>query len=242
MLKRKLLTIIIGLTLLTIFPISSAFDNKQIIIERLYSSEEPNINEHSENRATIYYADASVGYSKSKTGPYISINKHIHVHSSGTYHSFDADLEEFVLEIVVNYTAEMNFTAGFPYVIFAPIIAFGLKIEKFSDYVWQSFKLKHDGYAKREGNVSVEIHFDMDNIESGDKIILDPTLAIVGDPLVYTSKDLQFSKYTSLLLRFAYHLPSSNKLLLNRWILPFIAENNWSGTYGDFTKIYILFE
>ena len=242
MIKRKLLTIIIGLILITIFPTSLAFDAEQIAIENLHSSENSILDKQSENRATIYYADALVEYSISKTGHYLVFGKHIHVHSSGTFHSFDADLEELVLEIVVNFTAEMNFTAGFPYVIFAPIIAFGLKIENYSDYVWHSFKLKHDGHAKREGNVSVEIHFDMDNIESGDKFILDPTLAIVGDPLVYTSKDLQFDKFTSLLLRFAYHLPSSNKFLLNRWILPFIAEHGWSWTYGDFTKIYILFE
>ena len=240
--KRKVLTIIVGLTLLTIFPISSAFDTKQIAIENLQSSENSILDEQSENRATIYYADALVEYSKFKTGLSFIINRHIHVHSFGTFHSFDANLEEFVLEIVVNYTAEMNFTAGFPYVIFAPIIAFGLKIEKYSDYVWHSFKLKHDGHAKREGNVSVEIHFDMDNIESGDKFLLNPTLAIVGDPLVYTSKDLQFDKFTSLLLRFAYHLPSSNKLLLNKLILPFIAEHNWGGISGDLTKLYILFE
>jgi len=196
----------------------------------------------SDNRVTIYYADAQIEYSKSKTCPYLTFGKHTHVHTSGAFRSFDAGLEELVLEIVVNYTAEMNYTAGFPYIVLAPITAFGLKIEHYSDYVWQSFKLKHDGYAKREGNVSVEIHFDMDNIESGDKFLLDPTFAIVSDPLVYLSKDLQFSKFTSLLLRFAYHLPSSNKLLLNKWILPFIAENGMFGIYGDFTKIYILFE
>jgi len=158
-----------------------------------------------------------------------------------TFIFFDANLDELILEIVVNYTAEMNYTAGFPYVILAPIFAFGLKIENYSDFVWQSFKLKRDGYAKREGNVSVEIPFDMENIESGDKFLLNPKVAIVSDPLVYESKDLQFRKFTSLLLRFAYHISPLNKTLLEKWILPFIAEHDSSGIHGR-TKIYIFFE
>ncbi len=202
--------------------------------------EKPNLSKHSDNRVTIYFATVQVEYSKYKTGPYIIFGKYTRFHSSVTYRNFDANLDELVLEIVVNYTAEMNFTAGFPYVIFAPIIAFGLKIENYSDYVWQSFKLKHDGYAKREGNVSVEIPFDMENIESGDKFLLNPKVAAVGDPLVYTSKDLQFRKFTSLLLRFAYHISPLNKTLLEKWILPFIAEHDRSGIQGG--KIYILFE
>lgn len=204
--------------------------------------EKSNLSKYFEDRVTIYYADALIEYSKFITGPYIVFDKHIHFSSREFFLNFDANLESLSLKIVVNYTAEMNFTAGFPYVIFAPIIAFGLIIENYSDYVWKSFKLKHDGYAKQEGNVSIEIPFDMNNIKSGDKFLLVPKVAIVGDPQVYESKDLQFSKFTSLLLRLAYHVPPLNKTLLEKLLLPFIAEHDSFGIYGDFTKIYILFE
>jgi hypothetical protein len=199
------------------------------------------LNQQNNNQDTIYYAEALIEYSKSKTENYFRIGRHINFVSGSVYRSFDANMDELVLKIIVNYTAEMNFTAGYPFVIFAPIIAFGMKIENYTDYVWKSFKLKHDGYAKREGNISIEIPFDMDTIEKGDKFLLDPTVAIVGDPLVYKSKDLQFNRFTSILLRFAYHTSSLKNNLLEYLILPFIAEYSDSGIYGDSTRIYIHF-
>jgi hypothetical protein len=195
-----------------------------------------------EKKVTIYYADALVEYTKYKTGSFIVTNKDVHFFSGDAIYNFKANLDNLTLEVVMNYTAVMNFTAGFPYIFLAPIVAFGMKIENYSDYVWQSFKLKHNGYARQEGNISIPIHFDMNNIKPGGRFLLKPIIAIVGDPMVFLSKDSQFLKYTSFLLRFIYSISLFNRSFLNKWILPFIAEHNEAGTYGEFTKIYILFE
>jgi len=199
------------------------------------------LNQHNNNLETIYFAETLIEYSKSKTTTFIEYGKHINFQSRNVYREIDANLDKFVLRINVNYTAEMNFSAGFPFVIFAPIIAFGLKVENHSDYVWEIIKLKHDGYEKRAGNISVDISFDMNSINAGDKFLLKPSVAIVSDPLVYESKDLQFNKFTSLLLRFSHHVQFLNNKLLENWLLPFIAENNYSGIYGEPTRIYLHF-
>lgn len=225
MMRRKLIiTLIVSFTLIIIIPASSANDSL-------------------ENIATIYYANAHVEYSKTKTSSYYVFSKNTGIRATGGYYSFNANLEDFTLEIVVNYTAEMNYNnINFPFIALSPIIAFGLKIENYTDYQWQSLKLKHFDNDRREGSISVEIPFDMDTVKSGDTFCFDPTVAIVGDPKVYRSKDLQFSKYTSFLLRIAYHIPLLNKLLLEKRLLPFIAEHDWGGFYDDIPKIYIGFE
>ena len=241
--KKHLL--VVGIILLFILssvsPLTFGVNIQSLNNEESQFLEKSYLNKQTENRATIYYASAQVYYEKGKSGTIPYYTKHVSVLSFGTFHCFDANLENFVLEIVMNYTAEMDFKTNSD-AILAPIIAFGLKIDNYTDYVWESFKLKHSGYVKRQGNISIEIQFDMDNIKSGDKFLLDPTIAIVGDPLVYTSKDLQIRKFTSILLRFAYHIPSKNKYLLNKIILPFIAEHDIDGIQGESTKICILFE
>jgi hypothetical protein len=60
--------------------------------------------------------------------------------------------------------------------------------------------------------------------------------------MLFLSKDSQFLKYTSFLLRFVYSISLFNRSFLNKWIFPFIAAHGQAGTYGEFTKIYILFE
>jgi hypothetical protein len=195
-----------------------------------------------EKNVTIYYAHALVAYTKYKTGHLFVIGKDVQCYARGAIYKFNANLTNFTLEIAMNYTAVMNFTAGFPYIFLAPIIAFGMKIENYSDYAWQSFKLKHEGYTRQEGNISIPIHFDMNKIKPGDRFLLKPTIAIVGDPIVFLSKDYQFHKYTSFLLRFAYFISPWNSSFLDKWILPFIAEHDQSGAYDEFARIYILFE
>lgn len=239
--KKIYVVMIIGICVFAFFPNSQAMNIKNTEIEELQFLEKSYLNEQSENRFTVYYASALVQYTKVRLSPVLSFSKEINVYSIGTFYCFDDDLENLVLEIVMNYTVQMNFDTLFPAVL-APIVAFGLKIDNYTDYEWESFKLKHKGYAKYQGNISIEIQFDMDNITSGDKFLLDPTIAIVGDPLVYTSKDLQINKFTSFLMRLAYHIPLKNKYLLNKIILPFIAEHDFNGIHGESTKIGILFE
>ena len=231
--------LIILLISMSIIPVSQAFNVKYSSNEELQFLEKNYSAKTSENRDTIYYAIAQIEYLKWEYGSIPYIGKHVSVWSHGPFRCFDANLEDFVLEIVMNYTAEMDFEINSN---LAPIVAFGLKIDNYTDYVWKTFKLKHNGYAIHQGNITIEIEFDMDKIKSGDKFLINPIVATVGDPLVFTSKDGQVNKYTSFLLRFAYHIPSKNKYLLNKILLPFIAEHERDGIHGERTKICILFE
>ena len=99
---------------------------------------------------TIFYGYASILIEIDDEGRHL--HREIHTHNSQPH--FDADLDELVLEIVMNYSAEMNYTMKFPFVL-APLFAFGLNVENYTDYKWESFKLKHHGYAKREGIISI---------------------------------------------------------------------------------------
>jgi hypothetical protein len=237
--KQMYMVFITVICLFAIIPSSQALNVINTEIKESQLSEKRYLKLESGNRATIYFASAEVEYSKGVSGPFSYYGKHVHVSMRGTFYSFDADLENLIVALAMNYTVEMDFDSP---VILAPIVAFGLKIENYTDgYVWESFKLKHNGYVKHQGNISIEIQFDMDNITSGDKFLLDPTIAIVGDPFVYNSKDLQIRKFTSYLLRFIY-LTSEDKYLLNKVIFPFIAEHDDFGTHGERIKIGIVFE
>lgn len=194
-----------------------------------------------EDTIILYYGTALLEYEKEKINNRISLLKHINVHTHAPVYHIDPNLTELKLKIIVNYTAKMNFTAGFPYVILSPLVAFGLKVENYTDFIWESFKLKHYGYAKCEGNISVEISFDMENIESGDKIILQPSVIVIGDPGIFISKDFPRKEiFTSILMRFCYNLPSSilKERLLHNLILPFFSPYN---TF-DSIEIKILFD
>ena len=87
----------------------------------------------------------------------------------------DADLEELKIELILNYTAEMNYTLKLPF-YFAPIFAFGIKIQNITDYEWEYFKLKHHGYFIRTGNFSIVFNVDMTSVESGDELIIQPII------------------------------------------------------------------
>jgi hypothetical protein len=237
--KQMYVVFITVICLFVIIPSPLALNIKNTNIEKSQFLEKSFLDVESGNRTTIYFASAEVEYYKGESGPFSYYGRGFHVSVRGTFYSVDADLENLVVALVMNYSVEMDFDSP---VILAPIVAFGLKIENYTDgYVWESYKLKHNGYVKYQGNISIEIPFDMDNITSGDKFLLDPTIAIVGDPFVYNSKDDQISKFTSFLLRFIY-LTSEDKYLLYKFIFPFIAEHNWVGSYGERIKIGIVFE
>ncbi len=214
------------------------YESGQETLYQQYSEYRIQEHEHSENNVIFYFAACLVQYSKTHFREYPG--KHTGVFLQYGILCFNASLEKLTLSIIMNYTAEMNYTIGVPSL--APIVAFGLKIENYSEYIWRTFKLKHNGYAKQEGNISINISFDMEHIKPGDKFILRPTVAIVSDPYVYLSKDYQFYKYTSRLLRFIYYVPSLHKILLEKRLFPFIAEHGSSGIYGENTRIIILFQ
>ncbi len=195
-------------------------------------------NGYSENNVNIYFAEILVQYSKTYFRGHPSINTGAFI-QYGILH-FNASVEELTLSIIMNYTAEMNYIKGFS--SRAPIVAFGFKIENYSEYIWRTFKLKHNGYAKQEGNISINISFDMEHIKPGDKFLLRPTIALVTDPYFFSSKDLQFNKDSSRFLRFIYFIPGLRTLVLEKLLFPFIAEYDRDGIYGENAKIIILFQ
>jgi len=231
--KRKIISIlIIGLLCFTIFPLTSATNTQSKQEEKSRTSEET---------IPIYYANVLVEYSKDSLG-LKTLYLHVHGDFQSRFVEIPAKKSNLNLMIIMNFTAGMNFGNGISFVPLAPIIAFGMKIENYSDYVWKSMKFNHTGNASQEGNISIPISINMENVKPGDKMLIKPTIAIVGDPFVYSSKDLAFSKYTSYFLRFVYSISPDNPLL-NKVIFPFIAEHNQRGEYeSDFTKIYVLFQ
>ena len=177
---------------------------------------------------TIFYGYASILIEIDDEGRHM--HREIHTHNSQPH--FDADLDELVLEIVMNYSAEMNYTMKFPFVL-APLFAFGLNVENYTDYKWESFKLKHHGYAKREGIISIEVDIDMENIESGDLIILQPYVCAVSNPNIH--QDINHS----WILRFVCSIPLVNKFLLSYWLFPIIIPDS---EYFKGAPIYIFFD
>ena len=193
-------------------------------INAMFDSKMSDLNEKSGDEVIIFYGYASQEFSKDKLG---HNHRHRHIHTSAFYLHFDANVDELNLELILNYSAEMNYTLKFPFVL-APLVAFGLKVENYTDFKWESFKLKHHGYAKCEGNISVEVSLDMENIESGDTIILQPIISLISVPFLSTP-DENKSWTWILLLRFLYNIPLVLKLnlLLHNWVLPTLAPYNW---------------
>ena len=163
------------------------------------------------DRNIIFYGNASIEIERE--------NRHWHlhreIHTQNKQYHFDADLDELVLEIIMNYSAEMNYTMNYPFVL-APLFAFGFGVQNYSDYKWMTFKLRHHGYDKRQGNISIEIEIDMENIEIGDEIRLIPSVCAISDPNI--REDINYS----WIWRFALNLPIVNRFLLYKWLFSII--------------------
>ena len=136
----------------------------------------------------------------------------------------DADLEELKIELILNYTAEMNYTLKWPF-NFAPIFAFGIKIQNTTNYEWEYFKLKHHGYFIKTGNFSIVINVDMTSVESGDELIIQPIIYWFTIPFM-TLLD-KTNKSLISFIRWIYHIPILNELLLTNWLFPIL------GNYED---------
>jgi len=175
-------------------------------------------------KETIYLAEAKIHYYKTTVDGRLAIGLNTYIHSVGGIYHFDADADEVIIEIVMTYTADMYYTLGFPFVVLAPLIACGLKVDNHSDIVWDAFKLKHDGYASRDGNLSVEIQLDMENVESGDEVILNSSAFIVHDPFLHTTENTTGVRFTCLMFRLAFNLPTVLRdIVLENWVLPYYA-------------------
>jgi hypothetical protein len=142
------------------------------------------------------------------------------------------------MTIVVNYTAKTNCTGFLSSRIFCPIFAFGLIIENYTNnYVWDLFKLKHNGFDIKNGSISTDIIFDMNNISKGDEIILIPKLVAFGDPKIFISNDFPKDfKITSILLRLSYFFPYLHDKIIYDTILPYYAQ--WNTVNSTTINIY----
>jgi hypothetical protein len=198
--------------------------------------------------ATEVYQDFS-----NKSGEFISlkivdINMQVRKHSLkhiGTstkikgvpqYLDFDADLDELKIELVVNYTAEMNYT--FPF--FAPIYILGLKVENYTRFKWEYFKLKNYGIHSRSGNFSVGFNIDMTEIESGDELIIETTFSYHTIPSLLIDYDNDtYNESLYRLIRLVYHMPLLNEFLLSNWLFPKIA--TYEHFHFTFETLYLFF-
>jgi hypothetical protein len=138
---------------------------------------------------------------------------------------FNADLDELKIELILNYTVEMNYTLKMPF-NFAPISVFGISIENITDCEWEYFKLKHHGYFKRTGNFSIVFDVDMSSVESGDLVIIQPILYSI----LIQDMELVLNPYTTnkaliSFIRLIYHIPILNELILTKWIFPMLGNN-----------------
>ncbi|KYK23457.1 hypothetical protein AYK21_02585 [Thermoplasmatales archaeon SG8-52-2] len=140
-----------------------------------------------------------------------------------SYHYLDADLDELKIELILNYTAEMNYTLKLPF-YFAPIFAFGIEIQNITDCEWEYFKLKHHGYYKKTGNFSIVFNVDMTSIESGDEIIIQPIIYSFTIP--YTAFPDKTNKSLIIFIRLIYLIPILKDLFLSNWLFEIL------GNYG----------
>lgn len=177
-------------------------------------------------RVTVYYGEVYFYFEKYFRGYHRHINRSCH--ASSIY--LDADLEDLVLDVVMNYTVEMNYSCIFTRpLLFPPILAFGLMVQNYTSYKWETFKMRSYGYDKVEGNISVEVDIEMDNIESGDVSTLQPYFVAIGistirDPLL--SGPGNRSLGWALLLRILYNTPVFGEYLLYNWLLPILEPYN----------------
>ena len=141
---------------------------------------------------------------------------------------FDANISEVNLKVIFNYTVTMEYTVGPPIVLLTPFIAFGLKINNFTDFTWEYFKCKHEGgLLDKKGNVSVNITLDTNNVTKGDSIVIYPTSSCITDPMLVDSNLYpNFPKKTSPLLRVSYFFPKLHDILIKPIIIPFYSKFN----------------
>ena len=134
----------------------------------------------------------------------------------------NTNLDELLLKIVLYFTVEMNYSLRFPFAL-SPLIAYGLQIMNYSDYSWNTMKLKHHGYWIWNENVSQEIYVHPKNFKKGDELQLYLNISGIHVPGLNSPGNI---KSWEKFLRIAYNLPVIHKLLLHNWVLPILAPYN----------------
>ena len=216
MLRKGLAVAVILLFIgMCVVPSTGTTDIKQITMP-IGNEVNQYLNEKPVEHISLFYADVWMHIEKESL-------KRLSGGGSGQTHAyylhFDANLDELRIELVLNYTAEMNYTLKFPFVP-APIFALGIKIQNITKYEWEYFKLKHHGYFTRCGNFSIVFNIDMTSIESGDELKIQPIISMMILPLDFTDST---NKSWGRIIRLIYHIPFLNELLLSNWLFPKFA-------------------
>jgi hypothetical protein len=171
-------------------------------------------------KETIYLGYFIINFTKEL----LKNNKHSFGYFHGGLENVSSNLDELIVEICVNYSVEMNYSSSIFFTL-APIQVFGIKVENYSCYEWESFKMKYHGYEKKEGNITIEITIDMENIESGDILILQTYIYQMSVP--FLKPPTESHRYLwQYFFRFAYNLPIANKQILHNWLFQFFAPYN----------------
>ena len=154
-------------------------------------------------------------------------------------HYLDADLDELKIELILNYTAEMNYTLKLPF-YYAPIFAFGIGIPNITDCKWEYFKLKHHGYFNKTGNYSIVFNVDMSSVESGDEVIIRPILYYFTIPFTISHHLDTINKTLITFIRLIYHIPILSELLLTNWFFPIYG--NYEYNHISVAPLFLYFE
>lgn len=151
-----------------------------------------------------YYADVGVGFSNKWTDFGINFHVETDFDSDGLYLDINlSEVDEVVVRVQFNCSVFMNYSAGFPYVFFAPIAVIGFMVENYSEYHWASTRLVRDGVANWSDVIVFNISLDLEDAVDGGVYRLMLHQSIFTDPLLQVG----FREGVhSLLFRFFYHL------------------------------------
>ena len=169
-------------------------------------------------------------------------------HPSWSY--LDSDLDELGLNVVMNYSIEMNYSRVFSRCVYLPPIGiFGLKIDNNTEYRWKVIKMSFYGKHKQAGNISVAFDVNMDNIVSGDYIDILPYYVNIVD-YELSEEDTFISPYEDhpmfwkFLIRSTINIPLFGQKLLLDNIIPLLEPFNRrpiSDDDGSRTLIRLIF-
>jgi len=177
---------------------------------------------------TVYYCDYSIYIEKRYRGA----STHMHGGSQSSWLYIDSDLDEFRLNVVMNYSIEMNYSRVFSRCVYLPPIGiFGLKIDNNSEYSWKVIKMPSLGKHIQAGNITVTYDVNTTDIESGDHIDIKPWyVSIIDyeflDDNEYTSPYENNPMLWKFLIRFTLSIPFIGQNFLLNNIIPFLEPYN----------------
>ena len=212
---------VIALVVILFFICGSVTPSTSSPLEQADNEGNQHLTEKPVEYVSLYYGDVWIEISKESLR---GVGERGSTVTHAYYLHFDANVDELRIELILNYTAEMNYTLKFPFV-FSPIFALGIKIQNITNYEWIYFKLKHHGYFTRCGNFSIVFNVDMTSIESGDELTIQPIMSQIALPSDFPDfpDPDNTNKFWRRFIRLIYHIPFLNELLLCNWLFPKFA-------------------